>query len=312
MKRCYFIAFTSLFLALLFLIFNSLKQVEALDYAGLSLSPPTFELSANPGDNLKNTIRVQNLSEVPMKIVVERRNFTALGEEGGVDLSEVETPFSLASWITVFPSEAEIPAKGTTNFLFQTAIPLNAEPGGHFGSIVFRLGEQGDSQQSGAKVAQELGALVLLRVSGKTTEKASLVSFSSSKKIWNRGPVEFEIRVKNEGNVHLKPTGIITIKDIFGRKVGSFNIDPKNVLPGAVRKSTATWDNKFLFSRYTATLALNYGTQGQVLAGSTTFYAFPYKIVGPVVLGLIILIFLLYKARRRVGLALKVLFGKAR
>lgn len=312
MKRGYFIAFTSLFLTLLFLIFNPLKQVEALDYAGLSLSPPTFELSANPGDNLKNNIRVQNLSEITMKVVVEKRNFKALGEEGGVDLREPETPFSIASWITVFPTEAEIPAKGTANFLFQTSIPLNAEPGGHFASIVFRLGEQGASQQSGAKVAQELGALVLLRVSGKTTEKASLASFGSSKRIWDKGPIEFDIRIKNEGNVHLKPTGIITVKDIFGRKVGSFEVDPRNVLPGAIRKSTAIWDSKFLFSRYTATLALNYGTQGQVLAGSTIFYAFPYKIVGPIVLGLIILIFLLFRARRRVGLALKVLFGKAK
>ena len=103
---------------------------------------------------------------------------------------------------------------------------------------------------------------------------------------------------------------MVTITDIFGREIDSFDIDPKNVLPGAIRKSAALWERKLLFSRYTATLALNYGTQGQVLAGSTTFFAFPYKIVAPIILGLIILIFLLLRARKRVKLALKVLFGK--
>jgi len=310
MKLKSFITFVGLFLFFLFLIFTPLNQARALDYAGLALSPPTFELSANPGDNLENSIRVENLTGVPMKISVQKRNFTALGEEGAVDLTEDETLFSLASWITVFPSEIEIAAKGTTTFVFKTAVPLNAEPGGHFGSIIFRIGGQSNPQQSGAVVAQELGALVLVRIAGKTSEKATLESFVPKKRLWERGPVEFEIRVKNEGNVHIKPAGVITITDLFGRKVGTFNVDPKNVLPGAIRKSTAVWDKKFLFSKYTASLALNYGTQGKILIGSTTLIGFPYKVVGLVLLGLAILIFLLYRARKRISLALKVLFGK--
>jgi len=246
-----------------------------------------------------------------MKVVVQKRNFTALGEEGAVDLTEDETSFSLASWITVSPSETEISGKGTAIFAFSTAVPLNAEPGGHFGSIIFRLKSQGP-EQSGALVAQELGALILLRVAGKAKEGASLASFRSTKKIWEKGPVEFEIRVENEGNVHLKPTGVITITNLFGRKVASFPVDPRNVLPGAIRKSSATWDKKFLFGRYTASLALNYGSQGRVLTGATAFIGFPYRWGGLVLLGLLILAFFLYRARKRIKLALKVLFGKAR
>ena len=83
---------------------------------GIALSPPTFELAANPGDILQNTIRVENLNEVPIQVSVERQNFTALGEEGSVGLTEEETAFSLASWIVVTPEEAVIPAKG--NFTF--------------------------------------------------------------------------------------------------------------------------------------------------------------------------------------------------
>jgi hypothetical protein len=310
MKLKLFITLVGLFLFFLFLVFAPLNQARALDYAGLALSPPTFELSANPGDSLENTIRVENLTETPMRVSVQKRNFTALGEEGAVNLTEEEDTFSLASWITVLPSEAEISPKGIMTFTFRTAVPLNAEPGGHFGSIIFRIGGQSNLQQSGAVVAQELGALVLVRIAGKTSEKATLESFVPKKRLWERGPVEFEIRIKNEGNVHLKPTGVITITNIFGKKVASFNPEPKNVLPGAIRKSTATWNQKFLFGKYTASLALNYGTQGQILTGSTTFIGFPYKGGGLILLGLALLVFLLYRARKRISLALKVLFGK--
>ena len=84
------------------------RQVLSQQSIGIALSPPTFELSANPGDILNNTIRVENLNEVPIQVSVERQNFTALGEEGSIGLTEETTAFSLASWITVTPNEAAI------------------------------------------------------------------------------------------------------------------------------------------------------------------------------------------------------------
>lgn len=291
----------------LFFIFT---QAQAQESVGLALSPPTFELSANPGDVLENTLRVENLTSKPMMILVDRRNFTALGEEGAIGLTEEETSFSLASWIAVTPSEVEIPARSSKTFTFKTNIPLNAEPGGHFGSIIFRVGGQKMPGQTGAVVSQELGALVLLRIAGKTAEQASLESFAAQKRLWEKGPVNFEVRVKNEGNVHFKPTGVITIVNFFGKKVATFNIEPKNVLPGAIRKMEATWGQKFLLGKYTATVSLTYGSQGKILTASTTFFGFPYKIGGIILAVLLILGASLYQIRERLKLALKVLRGK--
>jgi hypothetical protein len=309
MKRQYFLLLIVFFLLPFFV---PLRQVLALDFAGLALSPPTFEISANPGDNLENTIRVENLTEKPVKVIVEKRNFAAQGEEGSVSLTEEENAFSLASWIVVTPTEAEMLAKGTMTFTFRTAVPLNAEPGGHFGSIVFRIGTPANLQQTGATLSQELGALVLLRIAGKTSEEATLESFVPKKRLWEKGPVEFEIRIKNEGNVHLKPIGVMTITNIFGRKISSFEVEPKNVLPGAIRKSEGAWEQKFLLGKYTASLALSYGTQGKILTGSTTFIGFPYRIGSLVLAIIIVLVFLIYRGRKRIKLALKVLFGKSK
>ena len=233
----------------------------------------------------------------------------AVGEEGAVGLTEEESSFSLASWITVTPSELQIPPKSTRIFNFKISVPLNAEAGGHFGSIVFRIGG-GPITQTGASVTQELGALVLLRVAGESTEAASLESFLPKKKFWEYGPVEFEIKTKNNGNVHLKPKGTITVFNSFGKNVGEIEVEPKNVLPGAVRKSAAFWDKKILFGKYTAVLSLAYGAgAGKIVTGSTSFVGFPYKVGGVVLFVLLILFFLLYRGRKRLKLALRVLFS---
>lgn len=277
---------------------------------GLSLSPPTFELSANPGDSLINVIRVENLNNYPIEVLVERRNFTAAGEEGAINLTAEQTSFSLASWITVSPDKETIPAKSSQTFSFKTDVPLNAEPGGHFGSIVFKIGGQSNLQQGGAVVAQELGSLVLLRIAGRTEEKGNLASFTTSKNFFEYGPVDFEIRVRNDGNVHLKPTGSVIINNFWGREVATIEITSKNVLPGAIRKLNATWDRKLLLGRYRAIASLTYGTEGKILVASTSFFGFPYKIGGVIILGLLVLAFFIFKGRKRIKLALRVLLGR--
>lgn len=288
--------------------FTFLNPSLAQDTVSLAVSPPTFELSANPGDTLENTIRVENLTDKPLEISVDRRNFTALGEEGAVGLTEEETSFSLASWITVSPEKITIPAKRQNTFTFTTKIPVNAEPGGHFGSIIFKTGGKKPGE-TGAALSQELGALVLLRVAGNIKEEASLESFSAKKAFWSSGPVGFEARVKNEGNVHLKPTGKVVITNFLGNEAAKIEVEPRNILPGAIRKIPATWDQKFLLGKYTATVSLVYGSQGEILTDSTTFFGFPTKIGVGILAGLIILIVVLYPARKRIRMALKVLFS---
>jgi hypothetical protein len=276
---------------------------------GLAISPPTFELSGNPNDTLNNIIKVTNISSDPVEVSTSTRNFTAIGEEGAVGLTEEENSFSLARWIAVSPSTALIKPSQTQFFTFTTAIPQNAEPGGHFGSVVFSIGGN-QPDQTGAAVSQEVASLILLRVAGKAKEQVTIENFFPFKKFYEYGPINFEIRVKNEGSIHAKPTGTITLTNFFGRKVGTFNIESKNVLPGATRKLTAYWNKKALFGKYTATLSVIYGSDNQILTATNTFVAIPYKIVGVVLLALLIIGIIIFKARKRLKLAARVLFSK--
>src|SRR5688572_15929069 len=225
----------SLVLAAVVVLFAGISVVSAASVpsqqkSGLAISPPTFELSANAGDVLKNSLRVDNISGEPLEVTVDVRNFTALGEDGGISLSEEEGAYSLASWISVTPEKVTIQAGESQVFNYTIDVPANASPGGRFGSIIFKTALKPVTGQSGVAVGQEIGSLLLLKIAGQVTEKAEIAGFGAKSGINERGPVDFDIRVKNSGNVQIKPKGTVTISNIFGKKVATTPVDGKNVL----------------------------------------------------------------------------------
>ena len=282
----------------------------AQERTGLSVSPPTFEFSANRGDSLNNVIRVENITDEPLAVSVDVRNFSALGEEGQVNLSKDENAYALASWITVTPEVETIPAKESKTFEYTISVPANAEPGGRFGSIVFQTAPKPVSGGSGVAVGQEVGALVFLKIAGAVRENATIASLTTGSKLYEYGPVNFETRVKNLGNVQFRPKGTITVTNMFGKVVQTIPVDSRNVLPGAIRKMEGQWKNRWMFGPHTATVSLVYGTKGQVITASTSFWGLPYKIVGLALLLLVAAGVVMFRGRRRLKKTFKVLFGK--
>jgi hypothetical protein len=276
---------------------------------GISVSPPTFEFTANPGNQIEANIRVNNVSNEPLEISVDVRNFIALGEEGAVALTEEGLEYTLASWITVIPDVVSIDSKGKVDFKFTIKIPENAPPGGHFSSIVFRT-ERNESFETGASVVQEVGVLILLRISGEVKEGIDIESFSTGKNFYEYGPIDFSSRVLNTGNVHIKPKGVITISNIFGKVIATIDVDQKNVLPGSIRKIDSVWDKTNLFGKYNATLSVNYGQAGDIITDSTSFYVFPYRLIIGILVLLIVLLVLVIRSKDRIVLAWRVLSGK--
>lgn len=306
--------FFSIFFFVLFLSLNlfPIKANAQADVISLVVSPPTFELTANPGGEIVNSIKVTNATDKPIVVKTSKRNFTAVGEEGSVTLEDEDNgTFSLASWMYVDPAEVTIEPKETRLFNFQIKVPVGAEPGGHFGSVVFMAGGIQQGSGGGAAVAEEIASLVLLKIAGDIKEEAKIETFTTEKAYYEYAPVTFDTRVKNIGNVHMKPTGFISVTNIFGKQVAKIDVNTKNVLPGAIRKYQDKWESKWLVGKYTATLVLNYANGNKTLSQTTNFIVFPHKIAGAVLAVAIILLLMLLRLRKRLKLAFKILFGKS-
>lgn len=292
------------------LVITGLSLFSQVYAARLSISPLTFELTANPGDTLINKLRIYNLSGSTIAIKMEKEDFTAVGETGEVRVSPTESEtYSLARWITISPESFTLKPNEQKFVDFTINVPQNAEPGGKYGSVLASTaGIIGPDQEiSGAFITQKLGALVLLTISGEVVENLEVKEFSAPSFL-EYGPVPFTIRFENKGTIHLRPRGFITITDWRGKKVTDIEFPQQNIIPGAIRKISAEWDKKWLFGRYTATLVGLYGTTNTPISPLViVFWGFPWRIVLGIALGLLLIIIYFTKTRKRWRMALRIL-----
>ena len=283
------------------------NQVKA---ARLSISPVTFELTGNPGDVLVNKLRIFNPTNSSIAIKMEIDDFAVAGEEGEVIVKEAENvTYSLAKWIRVDPQAFTLKPNEQKFVDFIITIPLNAEPGGKYGSVlattkgVISPGEE----MTGAAISVKVGALVLLTVSGDVVENLEVKEFSVPS-FSETGPIPFIIRFENTGTVHVRPRGYVTITDWRSEKVIDIEFPQHTVIPGSVRKIKTSWDKKWAFGRFTATLVGNYGTSNIPLKPPVVvFWLFPWRIALGMFITLALVMTYFVKTRKRWKMALRIL-----
>jgi len=272
---------------------------------GVGISPLTFELTANPGDVIENQVKVYNPSDATVGIRMEVEDFTVEGEIGHVKIEPAGTEtYSLTKWVKMEPMEFVLNPAEQRFVKFTINIPENAEPGGHYGSVLARTTAVIGGEYVGAAVAGRVGALVLLSVAGEVEENLTIKDFSAPR-YSEYGPIPFTLRFENKGTVHVKPKGFVTVTNWFGRKVADIEIPQRNVLPDSIRVIDTALNKKWLWAgKYTATLTGSYGVSNTHLVPAViTFWAFPWK-VGIIILAVLVFFIL---TRRRWLAAFKVL-----
>lgn len=302
---------TSLFLSAAFAAVVGLTPAHAatdpaLAGQALEIAPPVLNLRGDPGASVRGTINLRDVSPNALVVTNEINDFTAQGEEGipKLLLDEGESsPYSMKTWFRPI-GQLTLKPKEIREMPFTIDIPASAAPGGYYAVIRFSASAP-DIDSSGVSLAASIGALVFLRVNGDAQEKLSVVGFNTVTKdnkprsLFEGTPINFAVRVKNEGNVHEQPAGRIMITDMFGKTTAGINVNlpPRNVLPGSIRRFETPLDktvigNKMLFGRYTAELTLTYGTNKQTITKKTSFWVIPYTLIVGVIVALVALFFI--------------------
>ncbi len=291
-------------------VFNS-NNVHAQEKIGLAISPLTFELTANPGDTLTNKLKIYNPTDNAVVVTMEVEDFRAIGEAGQVVVSkEEENTYSLRKWIITQPKEFTIESKKEKFVDFVIEVPINAEPGGKYGSILASMSvfSSNGKDSTGAKVAPKVGALVLLSIAGEVKEDIIIKDFTTPSFL-EYGPIPFTIKFENKGSVHSKPKGFVTITDWRGNKVKDLEFPQNNVMPGSVRKIETSWNTKWLFGKFTATIVGIYGASNVSLDPYTiTFWVLPWRLMLGTSVVLLIVLTILFRSRKRLRMAAKILF----
>lgn len=269
---------------------------------GLEISPALVELNAEPGKTYTLKIKVTNVTVTKLTYTTAINDFTSQGEAGSPRIlidSTLPASASVTGWISAL-SGFTLDSRESRTLEATVNVPADAEPGGHYGVIRFS-GRAPELEDSGVGLSASAGMLVLIRVAGDITESASIAEFFTAKKgdqtsLFEAAPIEFVTRIKNDGNIHVKPVGTIEVTDMFGNLTGtvSVNGDTKsNVLPDSIRRfETSLNPDGWMFGAYTANLTLGYGTTGQALTKTISFWVIPYKLIAVILVSLITLVFI--------------------
>lgn len=284
-------------------VFSLSHAQNGLEGQSLEVSPPTQELTANPGETLTVKAKIRNRTSEPKPISVRIEDFVANGDEGQVSLTE-KGPWAISTWTTVTPTEFTLAPNEQKEVTATITIPKTGVAGGKYGSFVFAV--KGKSSAKAASVTQEVASLFLIDVGGEKIEKLSVTSFTAPSFL-EFGPVPMEITYKNDGNIHMKPYGVVSVTDMLGRKVADVTVVGTNVFPQASRKVTVRLEKTLLVGPFTATAILYPGgTVNSPMTATATFTVFPVRIA--VVIALVLVV--IYLLRKRLLKALKALAGK--
>lgn len=297
--------FRTLFSAFLFSVIFAPAVLFAQNDAGIGLKPANIAENMDPGETRQFTVLVENVSGQDQNYYIFKRDISGV-RDGGVPIfadSNLDTGgFALSDWIQLESDRLEVKAGEERPLSFVMTVPQNASPCDHFGGI-FVSAEPPELESSGAAIGYQVANIVNIRVAGECIEKAQIRQFSTDNYLYGSSNVEFNLKFENSGNTLLRPTGPLTITNMFGKEVANltFNEEQAGVFPGVTREFLFSWtSDQTGFGRYEAMVSPSYGEEGfkQTVFSTATFWILPMNIILPAAGVLAVLLLIAYIAIR--------------
>ena len=86
-----------LLILIILLLLGQTAMAQDAGNLGLSVAPQVFEIDVFPGEKISEKIKLKNLSEVPIPILVKTTDFTAKEDSGEMEFDESLQDPSIAS-----------------------------------------------------------------------------------------------------------------------------------------------------------------------------------------------------------------------
>jgi hypothetical protein len=323
-----------LFLPLILLFFGVFaltSKVFAQTAGGydVTVTPVFFDLTSNPGDQVSDKIRLRNNTGTAININIQVQRLSG-DINGNFSLSQDKNDETL-NWVKF--SQNAIVAKPLewTEIPFTVDIPKDAAYGYYY-AITFSEVKNGQLGRNGAQLTGAAAVPILLdvRKPGAKAE-AKIVEFKTANYVSEYLPVDFQVKIENTGNIHVKPHGNVFINTGNSKDLAILDVNDTqgSILPQSARVFDTSWDDGFLvrepviqdgqtkvdkngkpvysininwnkltsfrIGKYTANLLVVYdnGEKDIPLEATLSFWVFPYKVVGGTLLGIILFVLIL-------------------
>jgi len=261
----------------------------------VGVKPLRTEMAIEPGASATATIEVINEENHAITVTPDIGIYTHNDENGfpiRADL-DINDGRNISSWISFSEDEIILQAGEKREVSFQVSVPRDAEPGGRYGSLIYTPVVEVNEDQ--VAVATRVASLLLITVAGEEVLTGELTRFDLQQaEIHGDRPFAFAVGLRNTGNIHIKPTGTISLTNEAGEKLTGIaryldrqtneevitdeipvNILGGNILPDSTRVFQPEWSDNIAAGSYTADLSLIYGADVQPLTSSFQFSFHP-------------------------------------
>ena len=302
--------YASIAAILLFFVFPAAAGAYTVRQAGgevsgkVSVSPGKFELTLEPGEVSDHEVTVTNSTGdgISLDFIMEDFEGSTDPNQAVVYLGDEVSALGASDWIVPEIDNIFLAQGESITMNVEISVPEDTSPGGRYTAFSVSPSE-GTANGAGANGAPgTVRTLFLLRVAGDASETASLQA-PEAPGLFNSGRAQIGLVFKNEGNVHLKPSGKITITNLLGQEVAALDVPEWVVLPESSRRTLVEWQlGPLSFGRYTAQAQINYGSDLSQVTASSSFWLFPWDtliIIVAFLAAVLIAIMLLRRRSRR-------------
>lgn len=307
----------------------TVAQEQQLD---LTLSPPSFDLTTEPGKTIDSRLRVRNNGTAIVTLSVEVLKLQGSNDPGGAALQEISTTDVFSQWLQLIPSRITVPQQEWTDVPFRIVVPTDAAFGYSYALFFSPALSAPQTTTPATRLRGGVAVPIILNVRAPGAKaEGRLEIFHPLRLLTEYLPVDFEIRVSNTGNVPLKPRGNIFIRNHGEEDLALLEVNAElgSILPGGTRTFTASWTDGFLvrepviedgaikrengkpvmrlaahwdkltqmrMGRYSASLLLAYddGSRDIPIEGTAQFWVIPYRALA-VALGALLLLFFCFR-----------------
>jgi hypothetical protein len=289
---------------------------------GFRISPVRSEYTIDKGKRDTLTITLENPSDGAITAKGIVNDFIASDDESGEPRlildDNAPSPKNSFKKLVSGLTDVDLAPREKKDITVTIAVPEDASAGGYYGAVRFEPQLQnGGSGQNNVGLTASVGTIVLVRVPGDLTERLDLLQISaatksqkdgkdtySAKSFFTSGNVAVMTRLKNSGDIHVKPFGKVQIKNMFGKVVQEFefnNTEPRaNVLPGSTRRFGNDLQKMRWFGRYTIEANLAYSDGGgDLITARASFWYIPTLALFAIILLVLALVGLVYWGIRK-------------
>lgn len=255
---------------------------------GFRISPVRAEYVIEKGKSTTLSITLENPSDVSVTAQAVINDFVASDKEDGEPRLILDTnakpPKNSFRTIAQVTDEVKLAAREKKEITVTLKVPADANAGGYYGAVRF-VPVAGAADAGNVGLTASVGTIVLIRVPGELIEKANIEQLTAAKNgkatsFFTTGDVGVLARIHNTGDIHVQPFGKVVVKNMFGKKVKEYELNPdkSSVLPDSIRRyeeSIAKPKGGWL-GRYTIEANVGYAQgSGDVLSVKSAFWYLP-------------------------------------